>query len=192
MNRKDRGILAFLAILVTVILGPELSRAANHVITISDFAFNPTKQHVQLNDSVIWVWAGAFTHSTTSDIGSGKTWGSGNKSSGRFGIKIIAADGAGPFPYHCNLHPSMKDTVFLDPPPACCPGPLTGNIDCDLAQGVDISDLSALIDYLYISFTPLCCEKAANTDGQPGVDIADLTSIIDFLYVSFTPPAACQ
>jgi hypothetical protein len=74
----------------------------------------------------------------------------------------------------------------------CCVG-LTGNVDCDGSDGVDISDLSALIDYLYISFTPLCCPGEANVDGDPaaGIDISDLSALIDYLYISFTPPASC-
>ena len=76
-------------------------------------------------------------------------------------------------------------------PCSCCSG-LTGNVDCDPSDGVDISDLSALIDNLYISFTPLCCPAEANTDGQPGTDISDLSALIDFLYITFTPTAACQ
>ena len=75
---------------------------------------------------------------------------------------------------------------------ACCCIGSTGNVDCDLNNGVDISDLSALIDYLYITFTPLCCPSEANTDGQPGVDIADLSALIDYLYISFTPVSNCQ
>lgn len=75
--------------------------------------------------------------------------------------------------------------------PPCCTG-LTGNVDCDQSDGVDISDLSTLIDNLYITFTPLCCDKEANVDGQPGIDIADLSALIDYLYISFTPPAPCQ
>jgi hypothetical protein len=73
---------------------------------------------------------------------------------------------------------------------SCCIG-LTGNVDCDPLDGVDISDLSALIDYLYISFTPLCCTAEANCDGSPGIDISDLSCMIDFLYISFTPPLPC-
>jgi hypothetical protein len=76
-------------------------------------------------------------------------------------------------------------------PASCCIN-LTGNVDCDPSDGTDISDLSALIDNLYISFTPLCCSAEANTDGQPGIDISDLSALIDYLYISFTPPAACQ
>jgi hypothetical protein len=72
----------------------------------------------------------------------------------------------------------------------CCQG-YTGNVDCDLGDGCDISDLSALIDNLYITFTALCCMEEANVDGQPGIDISDLSALIDYLYISFTPPAAC-
>ncbi len=70
----------------------------------------------------------------------------------------------------------------------------TGNVDGDPGKGVDISDLSALIDYLYISFTPPPCLLSANTDGDPGngIDISDLSALIDYLYISFTPPAVCH
>ena len=59
---------------------------------------------------------------------------------------------------------------------------------------MDTSDLSALIDNLYITLAPLCCPKEANVDGSPdgGIDISDLSALIDYLYVSFTPTAACQ
>jgi hypothetical protein len=74
----------------------------------------------------------------------------------------------------------------------CCAGD-RGNIDCDPANGVDISDLSALIDNLYITFSPLCCKDEANCDGSSdgNVDISDLSALIDFLYINFTPLPAC-
>lgn len=77
---------------------------------------------------------------------------------------------------------------------ACCCLVTTGNIDCDPTDGADISDLTALIDNLYISLAPLCCQKEANLDGSPdgNIDISDLTALIDYLYISFTLPAACQ
>jgi hypothetical protein len=70
----------------------------------------------------------------------------------------------------------------------------TGNVDADPGKGVDISDLSSLIDFLYISFTPPQCLNSANIDGDTsgGVDISDLTALIDFLYISFALPAPCQ
>jgi M6 family metalloprotease-like protein len=77
---------------------------------------------------------------------------------------------------------------------ACCCIGITGNVDCDPGNGVDISDLAALIDYLYITFSPLCCPKEANTDGDisGGLDISDLSALIDYLYISFTPVGGCQ
>jgi hypothetical protein len=80
---------------------------------------------------------------------------------------------------------------FIIAEPTCCVL-TTGNVDCDPADGADISDLTALIDNLYITFTPLCCTEEANIDAQPGIDISDLTALIDYLYITFTPPAACQ
>jgi hypothetical protein len=97
--------------------------------------------------------------------------------------------------YKLHLRPTCPN---LTTPFGCCaPGSLdgrTGNVDCDIAKGVDISDLSTLIDFLYISFTPLCCDAAANIDGDPagGIDISDLSLLIDFLYISFTPTSLCK
>ena len=76
---------------------------------------------------------------------------------------------------------------------SCCSG-MTGNVDCSPNGSIDIADLTSLIDYLYVSLSPLCCVGEANTDGDPAsvIDIADLTRLIDFLYVSFTAPAGCE
>ncbi len=78
---------------------------------------------------------------------------------------------------------------------ACCCLASTGNVDDDPDKLVDISDLIALVNYLYVPpFTPLGCLFAANTDGDPGnlVDISDLIALVNYLYVApFTPPAVC-
>lgn len=69
----------------------------------------------------------------------------------------------------------------------------TGNIDLDPAKGIDISDLTRLIDFLFISLDPLPCMETANTDGDPlgGVDISDITRLIDFLFISLDPTEYC-
>ncbi len=59
--------------------------------------------------------------------------------------------------------------------------------DIDLSHGTDIADLSKLIDFLYISFTPIVPLKVADVDGDCAVDIADLTRMIDYLYINFAP-----
>jgi len=72
----------------------------------------------------------------------------------------------------------------------CCIG-LRGNVDCSGDDIVDISDLTALIDNLFISLAPLCCEAEANTDGAGPVDISDLTVLIDNLFISLAPLISC-
>ena len=52
----------------------------------------------------------------------------------------------------------------------------------------DIADITRLIDYLYLSHSPICYIKEAdinNSGGEP--DMADITRLIDFLYLSRTP-----
>ncbi|UCC43840.1 MAG: SMP-30/gluconolactonase/LRE family protein [Candidatus Zixiibacteriota bacterium] len=72
----------------------------------------------------------------------------------------------------------------------CCEG-LTGNVDYDPDDIADIGDLTALIDFLFISFEGPICMAEANVDGVEPVDIGDLTALIDFLFISYTPPAVC-
>lgn len=74
----------------------------------------------------------------------------------------------------------------------CCEG-ITGNVDDDIEDAVDISDLTVLIDYLFISNTPIACREEANVDGdsEGGVDISDLTVLIDFLFINNSPIPGC-
>lgn len=82
--------------------------------------------------------------------------------------------------------PDECDTV------GCCLGS-TGNIDCDAENEVDISDLTVLIDHLFINLPPLCCPPEANTDADAmgQVDISDLTALIDHLYIDLEPLPGC-
>ncbi|MDZ4722617.1 MAG: hypothetical protein SGI97_01730 [candidate division Zixibacteria bacterium] len=78
-------------------------------------------------------------------------------------------------------------------PASCCIN-LTGNTDGSLDDLVDISDLTALIDHLFIALTPLACDPEGNTDGSIDglVDISDLTNMIDHLFISLAPTATCM
>ena len=75
--------------------------------------------------------------------------------------------------------------------PGCCT--VRGNTDCSGDGIVDISDLTALIDHMFISLNPLCCPEAGNTDGSPDgfIDIADLTALIDHMFISLNPMVQC-
>ena len=74
----------------------------------------------------------------------------------------------------------------------CCVG-ISGNADGDPTETCDISDLTKIIDYLFITGTPPDCLPEANTDGSlDGIcDISDLTKVIDYLFISNTPPEPC-
>ncbi|UCC43929.1 MAG: hypothetical protein JSU65_12580 [Candidatus Zixiibacteriota bacterium] len=74
---------------------------------------------------------------------------------------------------------------------SCCCFGLSGNVDDDVSGICDIGDLTALIDFLFISFVQPDCMAEANIDGTGTVDIGDLTALIDFLFISFAPPMEC-
>lgn len=60
----------------------------------------------------------------------------------------------------------------------CCIGK-RGNVN--MAGGIDLSDLSALVSYLTGgSFVPTCTD-AANVNGAGGVDLSDLSSLVSYL-----------
>jgi phosphodiesterase/alkaline phosphatase D-like protein len=69
-----------------------------------------------------------------------------------------------------------------------------GNVDCSPDESVDISDLTALIHYLFQIGDPMCiCLAEANIDADVSnsVDVADLTLLIDYLFVSRIPMSPC-
>jgi len=74
----------------------------------------------------------------------------------------------------------------------CCWGG-TGNVDCSESEDPDIADITRLIDYLFLSGTPLCCVEEGNTCGNVDTepDISDVLAIIDYLYLSHSPLLSC-
>ena len=88
--------------------------------------------------------------------------------------------------------PSDEAAFTLHVAASCCQG-FAGDVNCDPAGVVDVADLTALIDHLFINFTPLCCYAAGNVNGDPlgTVDVADLTALIDHLFINFSPTAPC-
>jgi len=91
-------------------------------------------------------------------------------------------------------NPGQQDSDGDDEGDACecCQG-MVGNANCDELDGVDISDITRLIDYLYLTHEELCCLEEANASGDSElvVDISDITALIDYLYLSQTPLSDC-
>ncbi|MBN1212180.1 MAG: hypothetical protein JXA92_06335 [candidate division Zixibacteria bacterium] len=68
----------------------------------------------------------------------------------------------------------------------------TGNVDCSDPGEPDISDITRLIDYLYLSHKALCCLPEADVNGSGGEpDISDITRLIDHLYITHKPLELC-
>jgi N-acetylmuramoyl-L-alanine amidase len=105
----------------------------------------------------------------------------------------LDGDGIGHYCDNCKTvyNPSQADSDKDGVGDACCCVAMTGNVDCDPEDGCDVSDLTRLIDNLFISLYPLCCPHEADLDGQSGADIGDLSRLIDYLYISFDPLPPC-
>ncbi|MEW6051046.1 MAG: hypothetical protein AB1644_08315 [Candidatus Zixiibacteriota bacterium] len=64
----------------------------------------------------------------------------------------------------------------------CCTG-TRGNTDGDFQDIVDISDLTAIVEFLFQGQSLSYCPDENNVDGVGSVDISDLQQLVDFLFV---------
>jgi PKD repeat protein len=76
---------------------------------------------------------------------------------------------------------------------SCCIG-MTGNVDGSPDDLATISDLTKMVNHLFITFESLPCPAEANMNGDPegNVDISDLQTLVDYLFISFWDMAYCQ
>lgn len=86
---------------------------------------------------------------------------------------------------------AMKD-IFHDHG-ICCWG-MRGNIDDDLDDIVDVSDLLLLVDYMFESAgdITLYCLDEADVNGDLVVDISDLNLLTDYMFSSPIPPGPIE
>jgi plastocyanin len=150
-----------------------------HHIRVGDFFFSPAKTQVNPGDQVIWAWQSGV-HTTTSDPTSAKSWGSPNLTTtgDNFQLTFSAGDGPGPFPYHCDFHPTvMLDTIFVSGAPVC-----TSCGDANSDGSVDISDVVFLIAHIFSGgAAPGFCNYAkgkGDANGDGSVDISDAVYLI--------------
>lgn len=69
----------------------------------------------------------------------------------------------------------------------CCSGS-TGNADGDGDDLTDISDMSAMVDYLFMGGTVSTCFDESDVDKSGSIDISDLQALVDFLFFGATLP----
>jgi plastocyanin len=92
-----------------VVFAPPLN-AAHLQVAISNFAFTPHGSRIVAGDTITWTNNDIATHSSTSD---NAVWESGLLSRGQTFTFVF--HNAGTFPYHCSVHLTMKDTIFVSP-----------------------------------------------------------------------------
>ena len=63
--------------------------------------------------------------------------------------------------------------------------------DADHSGGVDISDLTYVVDYFFASGPNFPCPEEGNVDGFGTTDITDLTYLVDYMFNSGPPPPSC-
>lgn len=75
---------------------------------------------------------------------------------------------------------------------SCCDG-MAGNADCRPDNTVDIGDVTAVINYLFIEQEDLCCYSEADVDddGTGIINMGDLTALINYLFIDGTPLRSC-
>ena len=105
-------------------------------------------------------------------------------------------DGRGDLCDNCpnTFNPTQKDSNNDGIGDACCCIGIRGNVDGDVLENIDISDLVALVDFIFTSGpTPLCLIEA-NIDGDVGgaIDISDLVFLVDFIFTNGPSPSSCN
>ncbi len=86
---------------------------------------------------------------------------------------------------------------FGDACDGCCglyTGGITGNANCSEDGKLTLSDITRLIDRVYISNELLCCEATGNTNGSSDckITLSDITVLIDAVYISNADPSDCM
>jgi hypothetical protein len=88
---------------------------------------------------------------------------------------------------------AVADYCSGDTVQSCCQGP-TGNVNDDAQDDVNLTDLTNLVNFLFVTFLPVACPAEANTNGDLNCDLnlTDLTALVNFLFVTFEPVANCS
>ncbi|KAG0222957.1 hypothetical protein BGW42_006185 [Actinomortierella wolfii] len=99
----------FIATLLAATLLLSLVKAAEHVVNIQNFAFNPPSITIAVGDTVRWINRDSVAHTSTSDTAG--LWESGSLTQGKNYTRAFNVEAT--YQYHCKPHPNMKGTVIV-------------------------------------------------------------------------------
>jgi plastocyanin len=105
----DSDATATTAAVTTTAAGAATTAAAGGAtITISGSAFSPAELTVKVGETVTIENSDGLNHTFTADDGAF------NEGLDPSGSATYTPDAAGSFPYHCNIHASMKGTLTVE------------------------------------------------------------------------------
>ncbi|MDH4032687.1 MAG: hypothetical protein OEV80_02685, partial [candidate division Zixibacteria bacterium] len=78
---------------------------------------------------------------------------------------------------------------YLDPCGGCIG--LRGNVDGDVGDSIDISDLVYMVDWMFNGGPAPLNDEEADLNGDDVIDIADLVYLVDYMFTGGPAPLAC-
>ena len=70
-------------------------------------------------------------------------------------------------------------------------GGVCGNINNDPLDQVNLTDLTVLVNHLFVTFQPLVDPTLADMNCDTKINLTDLTRLVNFLFVTFVPLSCC-
>jgi plastocyanin len=101
-------MLAVAAVASGALVITTAASAADHAVTVQNFAYNPASITVNVGDSVTWTNQDKAPHTVTADDGSFD-----QPLAANGGTATITFNTVGTFPYTCTIHPNMHGTVIV-------------------------------------------------------------------------------
>lgn len=91
--------------------------------------------------------------------------------------------------------PDTLRTLDFDYAPETCCGQFTsgftGNTNCGADGKRNLSDITQLIDRVYLTKTELCCEANGDVNADSKMNLSDITTLIDHIYLTKSETALC-
>lgn len=89
------------------------------------------------------------------------------------------------------LSPPPVTCTCLEPATDICCFDITGNVNYDFFDVVDVEDIVYLVDFQFRNGKAPRCPDEADIDGIPGIDIGDLVYLVNYQFRDGDSPVLC-